>query len=227
MEKIGIGVSLLVLEYILFGLAVVCGLVFFAAVKQRGSSAVVVISLVLAIAFLVLTFRLDSARLEKNRENADVLAGSAFLQGALANVSLIRSSDPPYRLAWEEQAALYAQRPYAVIRLSVDEESGTLSPQSLTLYSEGSEITPQALEACRTLVFTLSDTWATAHYSGTDSGTGTSERKLCYLYDVETGRMFAEGEIKADGLPKTSSGVPHHYVSNKQITNFIEEHMAA
>ena len=216
----------MVLEYILFGLAGVCALVFFAAAKRKGGGAVALISLALGIAFLVLVFRLDSARLAKNRENADVLSESAFLQAALAEVSLVKSYDPPYRLVWEAQEGLYAQRPYAVIRLAVDEEKGTLSPQSLTLYSEGSEITPQALEACRTLVFTLSDTWATAQYSGTDAGTGTSERRMCYLYDAETGRLFAEGELKAKSLPKSSSGVPHNYVSTKQITDFVEAHMS-
>ena len=245
---------MMILEYICFGIAGIAGIAFFSATKKKNASVGnILIPLAICILFIIILMKLDSARLGKNKENADVLTNSSYLSEIIDTLSIRKGSDPPYRLEYskgyaekrtdsatpaaavaeviteddaeEESFILYAQNPYTVIMLKENEENGKIVPYSMFLYSEGSQIDEEKLQDCRTLVFAFRDTWATVRYTGTTSGTGTSERFMCYLYDVETGIVFAEGEIHAKGLPNTASKIPHHYVSARQVKEFVESYM--
>ena len=245
---------MMILEYICFGIAAIAGIVFFSATKKKNASVGnILIPLAICILFIAIVMKLDSVRLGKNRENAEVLTNSSYLSGIIDTLPVIKGKDPPYRLAYskghaekktdtgapaaaavevvtgddaeEESFILFAQEPYAVIMLKENEENSKIEPYSLFLYSEGGQLDEDKLQACRTLGFAFRDTWATARYTGTTSGTGTSERFMCYLYDVETGIVFTEDEIHAKGLPKSASNIPHYYVSTGQVKDLIKSHM--
>ena len=245
---------MMILEYICFGIAAIAGIVFFSATKKKNASAGnILIPLAVCILFFAIVMKLDSVRLGKNRENADVLTNSSYLSDIIDSLSVKRGKHPPYRLEYskghaekkteseaptaavaeiiteddeeEEPFILFAQEPYAVIMLKENEENSKMEPYSMFLYSEGGQIDEEKLQACRTLVFAFRDTWATAKYTGTTSGTGTSERFMCYLYDVETGIVFTEDEIHAKGLPKSASNIPHYYISTGQVKDLIKSYM--
>ena len=244
---------MMILEYICFGIAAIAGIVFFGAAKKKNAGAgSILIPLAICILFIAIVTKLDSVRLGKNRENAEVLTNSPYLNEIIETLSVKKGKSPPYRLEYsrghaekrtesetpasavaeiitgddteEESFILFAKEPYAVIMLRENEENNKIEPYSLFLYSEGGQLDEEKLQACSTLVFAFRDTWATAKYSGTTSGTGTSERFMCYLYDVETGIVFSEDEIHAKSLPKSASNIPHYYVSTSQVKDLVKSY---
>ena len=189
--------------------------------KKSGAKAGV-ICLLLGIAFVIGAVQLNNSDSERRMKNARLVAESAFVQDIVKNLQIEPSGDA-YVLRYEPRGDLRARKPYAVIGLAVDEETLAAHPVSMPVYSEGSSLTEAGLSACKSIVFALSDHWATAEYtSGNQKIVGTSERKRCYIYDVEEGVVFAEGELKARELPDRTPRNPHYYVSEQQLKAWVE-----
>lgn len=227
-----------ILTWVLIGCGALCFILACGFDKKKGNGKKSLICLLLCGAFIFGGAKMDGMRRARNEQNDKVVMDSEAVQKIIAG---LRTTYKPnsyapdeykdaYTLSVIPDESLHAQKPYAAILLTVDKESNRAQVKHLIIYSEGSTLSEEGLAACRTFVFMFSDKWATAQYTtGGTSGSrswGTSERYRCYLYDVETGKLFAEGELKAKELPDKTSKSPHYYVSDKLIRDWIESHMA-
>ncbi len=208
------------------GLAALLGLLGYGLATKRNQPKPGCLCLVLCGLCIFGAIKLDGARLSLVRQNVDAVQQSAYLQGVMRNVDVRHNaSKPHYTISFTPDDRLRAQEPYLTLRLTEDEETDQLAFASVIQCSLGDVVTEEMIESCKTICLCISDTWATARYTGTTSGTGTTERIQCYLYDVQEQKVFAMEEFKAKELPDTASKIPHYYVDTVSIEGFIKAHI--
>ena len=165
----------------------------------------------------------------KDTINLVGLKNSDYLEEIFNSLSIVETSSAQYRLKTDIDSKIEPQKPYAIMDIECNKSNGIIKPVKLLKSSKGMFIDDKGLKQCRTLVFCISETWDSATYKSITSNTikhGSSERKICYLYDVDTGKLFNEIEIKAARLPSSSTGgAPQYSVHTEDIVEKLEQYM--
>lgn len=207
------------IQKLLFIVALACFILFLLLQKigVRTFSKIMLLIAVIAVAGAFGSEPLSENMIQANNR---VVSNSSYLQDIADD--FVVTGHSPFRLDFSS-AALKAKKPYIMVKL--DAMNGTAVPYAFLNYSNGFSVSEEDIKDCKTILFCFIDNWETALYSGSNSGTGTSERKMCYLYDVESGTLFAESEFKARSLPDSAKSIPHYKVDTSRLTEYIQEYM--
>jgi hypothetical protein len=214
------------LTWICAGLAAILGLVGYSLVNRFNKQKPGCLCFILCGLCIWGTLEMNGLFLSLVKQSTNAIRESAFLKEVMRSVDVRHNAfEPHYTISCTPQEELHSKEPYLAVMCRENEETGLLEFSDVIHCTLGDVVTEEMIAGCETICLCISDYWATAQYTGTTSGTGTSERVQCYLYDVQEKTVFAMEVFKAKGLPDTTARLPNYRVDHSSIMDFIKAHM--
>ncbi len=212
------------LRTVFLGAAVLCGLLYFIAVRKKKERAIR-----LLIAGIVLTllggamFLINRDRIDGNRK---ALEASPVITDALKNATPLLISPDRADLIRDNGQSI--REPFVLVPIGRVDNSKNQTTDTYAIieadscWSGGEFITTEQADQCKTILFYETTVLEKPFQTTTGhSGTSRSESKEVFMYDVETASIFKSEKFETP-LPEHSREIPDLKVDTNTIIDWAK-----